>query len=82
MPQALTSPISFFRATPPPPASDPASPPLDSDVVPRCLGPSLIALIELLDPLTTALGGLLAGAFQQQRTIPFGQVAVDAVSWR
>ena len=52
MPQALTSPISFFRATPPPesfPLSDGASP--DDTAVPaRCLGPSLIALIELLNP--------------------------------
>ena len=47
MPQALTSPISFFSATPPPPsfsAPGVAASPLEPDALPRCLGPSVMVV--------------------------------------
>lgn len=43
IPQALTSPISFLSATPPPDSS-PAASLADPDVLARCLGPSVMLM--------------------------------------
>lgn len=70
IPQALTRPISFFRATPPSPDPFPdsatASPP-DAAEHPRCLGPSVILLIRVV---------------QFSLTLAAAAVPVVALSWQ
>lgn len=47
IPQALTSPISFLSATPPPDSFSPAASLAEPDVLPRCLGPSVMLMARL-----------------------------------
>lgn len=47
MPQALTSPISFLSATPPPDSFSAAASLAEPEVLLRCLAPSVILMAEL-----------------------------------